>query len=623
MSQTLTPLAAGFPRATEAQWRSLVDQILKGADFERRLVTRTADGIALQPLYTAADAVELPAAARGPRRPDGAWDIRQVHGEADPAATNQSILEDLAGGVTSILVRIAAPGSTGLDYREPTLARALDGVLLDVAGIHLHAGEYAPDAAGSLIAVWRARAVPETQRRGGFGYDPLANLALTGALYNPLETALATAADLIGVAMPTPNVTALKADGAAWHAGGATEAQELALVLASMVEYLRAAERSGLAPNAAWPKIAVTLAVDADQFLGMAKLRAARLALARLAEHCGVSAGADRIEITASTSWRMLTRRDPWVNLLRTSIAAASAAMGGADAITVLPFTWPLGRPDAFARRIARNTHIVLQDESGLGRVQDPAGGSFFVDRLTHDLAAAAWRTFQDLEREGGLGAALRSGVVHTMLAAATAARRQALATGQLELTGTSAFPRLGDDGISVKPWEPSLAVDLPGERVTPLTSERLAEPFERLRDAADAARAAGRPMRVFLATLGPLAVHATRAMWMRNLLAAGGLEAVGEEPLATPEDAGRAFAASGARIACLTSSDAVYADLGAATVQALRAAGAERVDVAGRQSEPVATALHAAGIDSCIASGADRLAILTGLHRALGGAVP
>lgn len=617
MSDHVLPLATDFTTASDAQWRALVDKVLKGGDFAKRLITHTADGVAVQPLYAHKDGIAIDGAARGPTRPGAAWDIRQLHCEHDPASANAAILEDLAGGVTSIALQIAAPGWFGLDYREEALERALRDVMLDVCPVALFAGEYTPDAAGGLMALWRKARRAPAQCQGAFNYDPLGTLALTGALYHPIDKTLGIAAGLVRSAGAYPQVTALLADGRLWHKGGATEAQEIALVLASTVAYLRAAESVGIAPAAALPKIAASVAVDADQFLGIAKIRALRRCLARMGESCG-AAGVST-HITATTSFRMLTRRDPWVNMLRATIACSAAAMGGADAITVLPFTWALGRPDAFARRIARNTQIVLQEESGLGRVQDPAGGSWYVDRLTEDLAMAAWARFQDIERGGGLGAMLLDGRIQAMLAKATAERRGLVARGKLELTGTSAFPKLGDDGVSVAAWPAEkLSADLKGAHVTPLGVERSAEPFERLRDAADAARTAGKKPVVFLATLGPLAEHGARAQWMRNFLAAGGLEAVGDEPLLTSTDAGRAFADSGAAIACLASADGAYAELGEATAGLLKSAGAKRVYVAGRQKDDTMRFLTAAGVDDAICSGTDMIVTLTALHRAL-----
>ena len=614
MTQQTLALAADFPAATEAQWRALVDKILKGAEFDKRLVSKTADGLAIKPLYTRADAPATAPRVLPPRQAVPGWEIRQICAEHDPAKANAAILDDLAGGVTAITLQIAAPGWFGLDHAEATLARALQGVLLDVCPIHLGAGEHTVDAAGSLMALWREAGVADGQTKGSFNYDPLGTLAQTGALANSVPKALAIGADFMARTQAMPGVTAMLADGHVWHNAGATEAQELALILATVAAYLRGAETAGIKPVAALGKIAVEVAIDADQFLGIAKVRAARRLIARMAEVCAAGTAADRVRIAAGTSWRMMSKRDPWVNMLRSTAACAAAAMGGADAITVLPFSWAAGRPDAFARRIARNTHIVLQEESGLGRVADPAGGAWYVESLTHDLAQAAWTQFQDIERKGGLARLLETGDVQAMLATAAQKRAEQVARGKLELTGTSAFPKLGSDGVTIEPWPvDALSTDLSGARAKPVTMARLAEPFEALRDAADKAKS---PPRLFLATLGPLAVHAARATWMRNFLAAGGIEAVGDEPLLTSADAGIAFARSGARVACLATSDAIYDELGEATIGVLKQAGATAVYLAGKPKDEASW--QQAGIDGFIFAGVDMIATLVALHGAL-----
>jgi methylmalonyl-CoA mutase len=365
-------------------------------------------------------------------------------------------------------------------------------------------------------------------------------------------------------------------------------------------------------------QIAVGLAADADLFLTIAKLRAARRLVARVAETCGAGTAAEKIKLAASSSERMMARRDPWVNLLRTTAACAGAAFGGAEAITVLPYTWALGRPDAFARRIARNTHLVLQEESSAARVIDPAHGSWYVEKLTDDLARTAWALFQDIEARGGMARALETGYIQGEIARVAESRAGDLAHGRIELTGVSAFPQLAVDGVKVEPHPPFDPVVKGGTSVAPLPPRRLAEPFERLRDASDAhlAKHDKRPQ-VFLACLGDLAVHATRATWMRNFLVAGGIEAIVSDPLHNSVDGGAAFAASGAPLACLCSSDQVYAELGEATAAALRQAGATHVLLAGRPRDQ--EALEAAGVDEFVFAGADAVATLTRLHEALG----
>lgn len=619
-------LAKGFPPADHAAWMALVEKVLKGADFERRLVARSADGLAVGPLYTAAD---LPAGfdsapgtapfTRGrPGASRGGWDIRQHIIEADPKAANAEILADLGGGATSISLEIGGRGLAAGD-----LDTALMGVHLDACPVALVAGGEARAAAMALDAIWQGRAVPVERRLGALGADPIGRLAMTGRLEAPAETLLADALGLIRLIEHAPAVTALAVDGVPYHVAGASEAQELAALLASLVAYLRAGERQGIGPAQVLAKSAFTLAVDADQMMGIAKLRAARRLIWRIGEAAGCGSVAGSVGLAAVTSYRMLARRDPWVNMLRSTIACAAAAMGGADTIVVLPFTFALGKPDAFARRIARNTQIVLMEESGLGRVTDPAGGSFAIERLTDDLARKAWSIFQEIEAEGGMVAALRSRLVQDGIAATTAERDRLIAGGRMELTGVSTFPRLGADGVTVTPWpaprQPASEAT-PAETVEALRPRRLAAPFEALRDAADAhAERTGKPPAVFLASLGPLAEHSTRASWIANVLAAGGIEAVrSDDGYTASGEAARAFAGSGAGIACIVATDATYGELGEAAAMALKGAGARRVYVAGRPKDLVAR-LEAAGVDGFIAAGQDAVQTLGALHRALG----
>lgn len=622
-------LMEGFSTPERAQWLALVEKALKGADFERRLVARTADDLRILPLYARGDAP----AGVGEQRPGAApflrgataggfspaWDIRQIHAEPDPAVANAAILEDLAGGATSLKLQIAAPGWSGLAGDADTLAAALKGVLLDVCPVALEAGEETATAAAHLMKLWRAAGIADAARLGAFNADPLGTLALTGALRQPLAAAMAEAAGLAAMAIGAPHLTALVADGHPYHAAGASEAQELAVLLATFAAYLRALDAAGIPPAQALPKIAINLAVDADQILGLAKLRAARRLVWQVADACGAGDAVAQMTFGAETSLRMMAKRDPWVNMLRTTIACATAAMGGAQVVTVLPFTWAVGRPDAFARRMARNTHLVLQEESGLGRVVDPAGGSFAIETLTAEMAAAAWRLFQDIEAGGGMAAALSSGRIQDDIAKIAEARGKQLASGRLAMTGVSAFPRLGDDGVKVTPWPDAPVAAGGAVRVRPLAVARLAEPFEAFRDAADAyAARTGAPATIFLACLGDLATCGARATWIANFLAAGGIASTQSEPLSSVQSAATAFVASGAAIACLCAADAVYADLGAATATALKSAGAQRVYLAGRPKD-LEAALTAAGVDGFIFAGGDALVTLAEVHKALG----
>jgi methylmalonyl-CoA mutase len=614
-------LADGFPAPTFEQWHDLVDKALKGADFEKRLVSRTADGLKIKPLYTRNDALQstvgmVPGAApftRGRKtgREGPGWDVRTFHIESDPKAANKAILEDLEGGVTSIGLQF---GGNGLAPTKEAVAAALDGVLLDVCPIVLVAGEQFFEAALALTASWETRGVKAAERQGSLGADPLGTLAATGQLTERVDTALARAVALMKATEASPRVQAMTADGVLYHVAGASEAQELACMLATLVAYLRAAEQGGVSPSQALPKINVALAADIDEFATIAKLRAARRLIWRVADATGAGDAAAHVLLNCPTSYRMMAKRDPWTNILRTTIACAGAALGGADAIVVLPFTFALGKPQAFARRVARNIQIVCQEESHLGRVADPAGGSWYVENLTEDMAKKAWEIFQDIEARGGMLAALMTGYIQEMISKTADAREKSIATLRQQLTGVSAFPILGDDGVKVDPWPQPTGFGASGKAavttVTPVRPRRLGEAFEALRDAADAHGGYD----VFLASMGEIVDHNVRTTWIKNYLAAGGINALISDGYKTPEEAADAFKASGEKAACICSSDAVYADLAEPTAKALKAAGAKFVLMAGRPGENEA-ALKKAGVDQFLFAGADAVATLKGLQ--------
>jgi methylmalonyl-CoA mutase len=308
----------------------------------------------------------------------------------------------------------------------------------------------------------------------------------------------------------------------------------------------------------------------------------------------------------------MMTQRDPYVNMLRVTIAAFAAGLGGANAVTVLPFTAALGLPDAFARRVARNTQLILLEESNLAKVADPAAGSGGIEDLTDQLCRAAWTLFQGIEKTGGVAPSLESGLIQKQVAETRAAHEKAIATRKDPLTGTSEFPHLSENAVKVLQ---AASQPAPASSENALPSIRLAEPFEKLRDASDAIlKATGTRPKVFLATLGKPADNIARATFAKNFFEAGGIEAV--------EFAGRdlaaAFNSSGAALACLCSSDEVYAREAADVARALAAAGATRVYLAGRPGD-LADALKHAGVQSYVFAGCDALATLQAAYALLG----
>lgn len=625
-----TPLAADFEAATRAQWLALVDKAIKGADFEKKLVARTADGIRVEPIYvreTSVPALQAAVPGHAPftRGANSAvqglgWEIRQRISASEPETANRQILTELDGGSNGILLDIEAPGQTGCRIASAAdMAAALTSMRVDLAPIELNAGLGAADAAAQLISALSGLGIPTKSAQVFLGLDPIGSLARFGTLPAPVQQALAETIALASEAHDVaPSARTVKVDATVYHEAGATDAFELAALGATLIAYLRMFEAAGIGPDDALAQISFTLSSDTDLFATVAKLRAARRIIWRIADASGAGDAASTLHLSAHASFRMMAKRDPWTNMLRSTLACAGGVLGGADAITVLPFTAALGEADDIARRMARNIQIVLQEESWLGRVIDPMGGSWYIEALTDEMAKAAWGLLQEIEGKGGIIAALDRGFVQDKIGADAATRAKAIATGRQDLTGISAFPLLGDDGVTVMPAREAPAVR--GEAmVRPLTPHRLAEPFEALRDAADAhAAKTGHELRVFLASLGPVIEHTARSTWIRNYLAAGGIAGLTSDGYASSEEAAKAFKASGASAACICSSDALYAEHAEATAKALKVAGAKLVLMAGRPGEREA-ALKAAGVDQFLFAGVDAVTTLKGLQDQLG----
>lgn len=619
------PLAADFPAVSSEQWRALVDKALKGADFEKRLVARTADGLRIPPLYTRADQraeAGLPGHApftRGTQSTvDGfGWQILTLIDGGDAASANRDLLADLEGGANGIVLQTQAAGQSGVSIQSVAdAAQVLAGVYLDLARIELKGGLAGLATARHVMEALPATAGKAGQRQLALNLDPIGTLARFGTAGAPIADALReTIAFAVTVRTAEPHAQTVLVDATIAHEAGASEAQELGVLAATLVAYLRAFEATGVAPTDALAQINVHVAADTDIFLTAAKIRAARTIVARIAEACGAGQAAASVRLTAITSARMMARRDPWTNMLRTTVATAAAAFGGGDGLCVLPFSHALGASDAFGRRIARNTQIVAQEESHLGRVVDPAGGSWYVEQATAELAQKTWSIFQELEAEGGIVAALTSGLIQGRIEAVVEQRAKGIATGKFELTGVSAFPLLGPDGITVHPRLAAPAIT-GAQAVRPLVPVRLSAAFEALRDAADAAKVA--PC-VFLASLGEIADHTARSTWVKNMLASGGIASVASDGYASAEAAVAGFKASGARVAVIASSDALYAALAEATARALKAAGATHVAMAGRPGDKE-SAYRAAGVDRFIFAGQDAVATLCELQKVIAG---
>lgn len=429
MTPSELALAGGFAEATREQWEALAKGVAGSATY---------DGIVRAPLYTAEDAAPpagLPGLApfvRGGRSAAGAWDVRQRHTSPDAKA----VLDDLEHGATSLWL-------VGLPV--DSLAEVLHDVYLDLAPVTLDAGAEFRAAAETLLEIHADKGIAADEVRGNLGADPLGWRARTGA-----EPDLAGAVELARRAREFPRLRSIVVDALPYHEAGGSDAQELGCAVAAGVAYLRALSAAGVVNPLG--QLEFRYAATADQFLTIAKFRAARRLWARVTE---VATGAGRAQAQhAVTSPAMMTRRDPWVNMLRTTVACFAAGVGGADAVTVLPFDSAIGQPDALGRRIARNTQSILLEESTVAGVIDPAGESWYVERLTDDLAKAAWAWFTELERAGGLVAALDDGLIADRLEQTWLSRKENLAEGVDKIIGVTAFPN-ADERPLTRPAAP------------------------------------------------------------------------------------------------------------------------------------------------------------------------
>jgi methylmalonyl-CoA mutase len=614
MVESDMPFADAFPPSDEAQWRKLVDGMLKGKSFEM-LVSKTHDDIAIAPLYPRASA-EAP---RVLRSTPGPWSVVQRIDHPDPVEANKQALIDLQNGATGLQLVFAGGGGDygfGLpDASEQTISQVLDGMYLETGiKIELDVGAATRDAAEKVARFVEARGIDPALTNIVFGLNPLG--AIVGGKLAAEEwpsIALNFAKYVRSLADRGFTKSLCVANARLIHAAGGSDVQELAFALASAVAYLRALEAGGIDLHAAREMISFRLASDADQFCGIAKFRALRRLWARVEDASGFAPLP--LHLHAETAWRMMTRADPHVNLLRATMAVFSAALGGADSISVLPFTQALGLPDPAARRLARNTQLVLLEESNLDKVSDPAAGSGGYEALTDEFCERAWNLFQLIEKEGGLHKALASGSFQSRVTETRARRRERVARRLDPLTGASEFPILAEVPVSVlKPLPLSPQI----EDAKTLPRIRLAEPFEYLRAAADAlAERAARPA-IFLANLGPLAAFAPRAMFTKNFFAAGGIAAIDTDGFESPQKAAAAFKESDAKLACICSNDSVYADKAVATVRALADAGAKAIYVAGRPRELEAQ-LRQAGVSDFICAGCDVLRVLAEAQRRSG----
>ena len=613
MSNAALKLAADFDPATDSAWRALVEKALGGKPFEKVMQNHSYDGIAIDALYTQGNTK----VGRRPAVREGVWGLIVPHWNPDAVATNAAILDDLTHGATGVALRLQAGAFPGVSLME--IEKALEGVHLDMANLTLVPGEEYEAGAEAVLALIDSRGYKDLNISGTLGIDPISTLAQTGRLKEPVEHAVATGAQLAaGVSGKYSKLTTFMADGGLYHMSGATEAQELGLMLATGVAYLRAMEAEGIELDIAARQISFSLSADADILLTVAKFRAARLLWGQVLSACGVTGVP--MELSGVSSLRMVSVKDPWVNILRATAACFGAGVGGANTVCLLPHDTMLGLSSDFARRIARNIQIILQEESGLSRVADPSAGAYSFESITLDLSNSAWKYFKKLEKQGGIIPSLRSGELQNDLRVSWAGRQANIAKRKDPVTGVSEFPNIAEEAIANVGVVPNVVAEIAGsgDTVEPIEFHRLSEDFEILRAFSDACleKNGARP-RVFLANMGSAADYTARSAFAKNFFEAGGIEATASEGITDAGCFADAFTASGATLAVLCSADSLYTEMVPDVAAALKNAGARRVYLAGKP--PASDTYLKAGVDELIFMGCDLLQSLAHAHSVAG----
>lgn len=694
-----------FPPTPYEEWRKAIDKVLKGAPFEKRLVTKTYENINLQPMYRQEDIAGLaqidglPGFAPYVRGASllgyvaNPWDVAQEIPAATPAAFNAALRADLERGQNAVNLLLDHPTLHGIDADQANaaeigqgglslssvadLAEALAGIDLESTPIYAHVDASALSFTALLAALVKKQGQSLDKLRGAIGMDPLGHLARHGHLPRDLNGVYDVMAQLIGWAKHNaPQLQIITVQGHPYHNGGASATQELAFALATAVDYLRALQERGLSVDDLAPRIRFAFSVGSNFFMEIARLRAARLLWAKIVQAFGGNAEAQKMTLHARTSAWNQTLYDPHVNLLRGTTEAFSAIIGGCDSLHIAPFDELLGASDEFSRRIARNTHTVLREETHITHTVDPAGGSWYVENLTDAVARQSWAIFQEVEKQGGMLKALHAGWPQVQVAETAAQRAANIAKRKDVFVGSNMYPNLketrleapavdaaalqaeraaalkqarsaanqaqkqatlaqlvkGENGVEAA-INAALAGATLGEiaqaarssaqsgpTVNAVCAQRGALPFEKLREATDAylARTGKRPQ-IFLATMGPLTQHKARADFATAFLGVGGFETIYPAGFDTPQAAADAALQSGTSVVVICSSDATYPDLVPALAQTLKQAKSGlTVLLAGYPADHI-EAFKAAGVDDFIHVNANCLALLTTLQKNMG----
>ena len=596
MAEDKQKLFAEFPPIATEEWMNKITEDLKGADFQKRLVWRTTEGFDVQPFYRKEDidgyTKDLHPGVfpftRGCKQ-DNNWFIRQEIAEDGASVANEKAKNLIEKGCTSLGFSIK-----GKEVSAAFVATLLDGI--DAEGVELNfkvCPKKSYEFAALLIEYYKEKGYKFDNLRGCIEYDPIGALLTKG---NKINNYAETMAKLVDLMSALPGYRCITVDAAALCNSGAYIACELGYALAWGNEYMNILTGNGIPASVAAKKIKFNFGVSSNFFMEIAKIRAARMLWANIVKEYEPNSDDDcKMAIHAVTSTFNQTIYDAYVNILRGETEAMSAAIAGADSITVTPFDAVYEKPTHFAERIARKQQLILKNESRLDRVTDPAAGSYFIEKLTSSLATEAWKLFLDTEESGGFLNAVEDNSVQQKVNADGESRRTAAARRKEILLGTNQYPNFSETSGGARATN---TCSICGETNTPkentLSQRRLAEDFEQLR--INVEEGAKRP-KAFMLTIGNLAMRQARAQFSCNFFGVAGYEIIDNLGFATVDEGIEAALKAEADIVVICSSDEEYAEYAIPAYEKL--AGRALFVVAGAPA--CSDELKAAGIENFI----------------------
>ena len=568
MAENKEKLFDQFPPVSTAEWKAKVEADLKGAPFDKKLVWRTNEGFDLQPMYRAEDIEgfnttdSLPGEypyIRGTRN-DNDWLTRQEIDASDVKAANAKALDILTKGVNSL-------GFKGVSPDYDAVAALLEGIDITAVEINFHGCPRSAEPLAQALVKYIKEKGAENTFRGSIGFNPLKKALKHG---KPFPGNIAEMAkNLVSATADIPGLKVLAVDSVMLSDAGAYIFQELGYALAWGAEWMTILTDAGVDANLAASKIKFNMGISSNYFMELAKFRAARMLWAQIACKYGVSEAAAKMAVHASTSRFNQTIYDAHVNLLRSQTECMSAALAGVDSITVTPFDAPYQTPDDFSERIARNQQFLLKEESHLDKVVDPAGGSYYVETLTVSIANEAWKLFLATEEKGGFVACVNNGTVQAVVRETSEKRHTDVARRKEILLGTNQYPNINETAAAkIKTTGCHCSCSHEDEdSANALPATRAASDFEALRLATEAA--SNRP-KVFMLTIGNLAMRLARAQFSTNFFGCAGYEIIDNLGFDTVEQGVDAALAKGADVVVLCSSDDEYAELAPAAYKYL-----------------------------------------------------